>query len=242
MSRVRILIVENEAVIAMNIFDILEDLGYDVLEPATTYVEALDILKRDQPDIAILDIRLSGKKTGIDLARYINEEYELPFIFLTSNSDAATIDEAKKTNPAAFLVKPFVKDELFASIEIALHNYKQQENTIQPLEDNPVIKNALFIKEKGVFHKIMIPEIMVLKSEHVYIRLTIAGGKNFLIRGSFASLAPALSDAFIKVHRSYMINADFLENIGKTSVLIGKFEIPVSQRHREELLSKINIH
>ncbi|HCQ15518.1 MAG TPA: DNA-binding response regulator, partial [Cryomorphaceae bacterium] len=82
MSKVRILIVENEAVIAMNIFDILEDLGYDVLEPATTYVEALDMLKSDQPDLAILDIRLSGTKTGIDLAHHINDEYELPFIFL----------------------------------------------------------------------------------------------------------------------------------------------------------------
>ncbi len=232
MSKVRILIVENEAVIAMNIFDILEDLGYDVLEPATTYVEALDMLKSDQPDLAILDIRLSGTKTGIDLAHHINDEYELPFIFLTSNSDGATIEEAKNTNPAAFLVKPFVKDELFASIEIALHNYKQQENVGHSLDDSPVIKNAIFIKEKGVFHKVLINEIMVLKSEHIYIQLTTSAGRNFLVRGSFASLASTLPDSFIRVHRSYMINTDFLVNIGKSSVLIGELEIPISQRHR----------
>lgn len=127
MSKVKILVVEDEIIIADNICDTLTDLGYETLEPAINFTEAVELIESESPDIAILDIQLSGQKTGIDLARKINEDYNFPFIFLTSNSDTVTLNEAKKLMPPAFLVKPFSKEELYTSIEIALYNFSNKE-------------------------------------------------------------------------------------------------------------------
>ncbi len=116
MNKVKVLIVEDEMVIAMNLVSILEDLGYDVLDPANSYEEAVDALKEEQPDIALLDIQLDGDKDGIDFARYINQYQEIPFIYLTSNADSRTLNQAKETSPSSYLVKPFNQDDLFTSI------------------------------------------------------------------------------------------------------------------------------
>ena len=151
MDKVKILVVEDELIIADNICDALEDLGYEALEPAINYTEAIARIEEEKPDIAILDIQLSGKKTGIDIARKIRESYNFPFIFLTSNSDALTVNQAKEVMPPAYLVKPFSKDEIYTSVEIALHNFSKK---IGEADDNKlIIKDSLFVKDKGFYNK-----------------------------------------------------------------------------------------
>ena len=167
MSKVKVLVVEDEIIIADNICDTLENLGYETTEPAINYTEALELIETENPDIAILDIQLSGKKTGIDLAKKIKEDYNFPFIFLTSNADAATVSEAKKVMPPAYLVKPFTKEELYTSIEIALYNYSEKKGKMNDVD--LIIKDTLFIKEKGVYIKIRFDEILYFKSSHIYI-------------------------------------------------------------------------
>ena len=147
MTKVRILVVEDEILIADNICDTLEDFGYEALEPAINYTEAIETLKEDAPDIAILDINLSGNKTGIDVANVIKEKYNIPFIFLTSNSDHKMVEEVKLVNPNAFLVKPFVKDELYSAIEIAIYNFDKKE--VSSLE-NLFKEFTLFAYNQGI--------------------------------------------------------------------------------------------
>ncbi len=241
MDKVKILIVEDELVIALNMTDILENLGYEVLETAVNYEEAIELLEDEKPDIAILDIQLAGTKTGIDVAQYIQSNRKIPLIFLTSNSGKATIEKAKKVSPSAFLVKPFVAEDLFASIEIAMHNFQDQPRKSKKEESPFFIGDALFVKERNNFHKVKLKDIIYLKSDHVYIEInTISKGK-FNIRGSFNEISENLSKQFFRVHRSYMINLDFLESIKSSSVIIENAEIPLSKSHREELLKIISI-
>ncbi len=101
MTKIKILVVEDEIIIADNICNTIEKLGYQALEPAINYSEALELIETQKPDLAILDIHLSGSKTGIDLAKKIKETYSFPYIFLTSNADKITINEAKKLAPPA---------------------------------------------------------------------------------------------------------------------------------------------
>ncbi len=82
MSKIKIGIVEDEAIIADNLSNTLTQLGYDVAEPATSYAEAITMIETEKPDLLLLDIQLKGKKDGIDLAMKIKEDYHLPFIFL----------------------------------------------------------------------------------------------------------------------------------------------------------------
>ena len=95
MSKTKIGIVEDEVIIADNLSQILEKLGYEVIEPASTYDEGLSMLQNDQPDIVLLDVHLNNKKDGIDLAWKVKDEFDIPFIFLTANADAATVERAK---------------------------------------------------------------------------------------------------------------------------------------------------
>jgi DNA-binding NarL/FixJ family response regulator len=133
MTGLRVLIIEDEPLIAKNIGMYLNNHDYEVSAFAYDVDEAMYQLKRQPPDFAIIDINLEGDKDGIDIAAYINQHAFIPFIFLTSYSDKGTIERAKKTNPSGFIVKPFNEKTLYATIEIALSNHAAQANKHVPV-------------------------------------------------------------------------------------------------------------
>lgn len=239
MGKIKILVVEDEMIIADNICDTLTDLGYVVLGPAINYTEAIAIMEKETPDIAMLDIQLSGRKTGIDIAKKIKETYNFPFIFLTSNTDFATVNEAKKTLPPAYLIKPFTKEELYTSIEIVLYNYSVKVGEAKTNEI--VINNAFFIKEKGVYHKIIFEEIAYLKADHVYLEIKLITGKTYVVRTSLNDIIMKLSSKFIRIHRSYIVNSDFLQQIEVSSLLVNNEKLPIGKKYKEEILEKLSI-
>jgi two-component system, LytTR family, response regulator len=239
-NKVRIVVVEDEIIIADNICDVLTELGYNVAEPAMTYTEALDTIIDFKPDLAIIDIHLSSKKDGIDLAQKIMEEYDFPFIFLTSNSDMHTLDRAKKVSPAAYLIKPFSKEELYTSIEIALSNYKKQLPKI-PATNQAPFKQVLFIKQKHLFVKVRFDDILFLKSDHVYLEVFALKKQRFVVRGSLSDYINKLDDNFIRVHRGYIINLNHIETINQDYIKIEMHQIPIGQNYKEAFLHKINL-
>lgn len=133
MTGIKILIVEDEPLIAKNIGMYLNNNDYEVAGIAYDPDDAFYQLKKQQPDFAILDINLESEKTGIDVADYINRNNFIPFIYLTSYSDKETIEKAKQTNPSGFIVKPFNEKTLYATIEIALSNHAQLANRHVPV-------------------------------------------------------------------------------------------------------------
>lgn len=243
MSKVKILVVEDEIVIADNICDTLEELGYEVLEPAINYTEAVEILQEEQPDLAMLDIQLAGSKDGIDLAWKIKEDFDIPFIFLTSNADPRTVDRTKKLNPPAFLVKPFNGDDLYTSIELALYNHYGEQRPPEDEKDmaQVIIKDALFVKTKNLFQKVRFEDILFIKAEHVYIELNVQNNKKYLIRNSMNAFCERMPEDFFRVHRSYAINMQHLDAINSSYVIVGDEQIPIGKNYREELISKVRI-
>jgi DNA-binding NarL/FixJ family response regulator len=133
MTGIKVLIVEDEPLIAKNIAMYLNNNDYEVSAIAYDPEEALFQLKKHGPDLAILDINLESDKDGIHIAELINRHHFIPFIYLTSYSDKDTIERAKKTNPSGFIVKPFNEKTLYASIEIALSNHAAQANKHVPV-------------------------------------------------------------------------------------------------------------
>ena len=104
---INILIVEDNVLIADDMQMILEDMGYNVLANVTSYEKAVEVLKNESIDLALLDIQLATEKSGIDIGRYIRENLDIPFVFVTSNSDVETVNNAKNVKPNGYLVKPF---------------------------------------------------------------------------------------------------------------------------------------
>jgi len=124
----RILIVEDEVLIAEDIRISLNELGYDISDICYDSENAMDSIYKSRPDMVILDINIRGSKNGIEIAEIINEKYQIPFIFLTSLSDRDTLEKAKKTRPKGYLTKPFKDKDLLTTIEMAIYNHSQEMN------------------------------------------------------------------------------------------------------------------
>ena len=124
----KILIVEDEYIVAGDIRITLENNGYNVCGIAFSVDEALEIIASEKPCLIVLDIYLQGERTGIDLALLLNE-MNLPFIYLSANSSAQVLQAAKATNPYGFLVKPFREKDLLVTLDIAQyrHHYDQHQ-------------------------------------------------------------------------------------------------------------------
>ena len=238
MSKVKILVVEDEVIIADNLCFTLESLGYQVGEPAASYYEAVEMLEEETPDFAIIDIQLSSKKTGIDLARHIQDKYDFPFVFLTSNSDKLTFDEAKLVEPSAFLVKPYGKEEIYNAIELALYNFsKKKESHID--KENIILDDSLFVKHKQCFVRIEFKEIQYIQSDSVYLDIYMINGKKYTVRGSLNEYISRLNKHFVRCHRSYIINTLHLEKINHITATVHGEDIPIGKKYREELLAGV---
>ena len=241
MSKLKIGIVEDEVIIADHIAEILVKLGYDVAEPAASYAEAVQMIDDEKPDLLLIDIQLRGKRDGIELAAKINENYHIPFIFLTANADASTIDRAKKVNPSSYLIKPFTRDDLYASIEVCLHNASSTKSEKTEANSSYIISNALFIKDGQHFNKVKIADILYLESEHVYVNVHTAA-KAFLVRTSLQDYLENFDSInFIRIHRSYVINLDHIQSVSSEYVIINGVTLPVGKSFRNNLLARLNL-
>ncbi len=239
MKNVKVLIVEDEMIIADTIVDAIEDFGFEALEPAVTYSEALERIEEESPSIGIFDIQLSGKKSGIDLAKVVNEKYKFPFIFLTSNSDKMTLEDVKKVHPASFLVKPFNNEELYASIDIALYSYSQQKSkTVNAL--NSVLNDSIFLKQKEGFSRVDYDDILFVKSDNVYLDFYLKSGKRMTVRGTISEYVNKLPECFLNTHRSYIINVNHLQSLSGNSITIQGQELPINKQSKELILNIVN--
>lgn len=141
MIEVKVLIVEDEPLIAEDIASSLKNNDFTVTAVVYSKDDALEELKNNMPDLVILDINLNGGEEGIEIASIINEKYLLPFVFLTSYSDKSTLLHAKNTHPAGYIVKPFSDSGLYATLEIAIYNHAQK-NKLQFPDLSPDLINS----------------------------------------------------------------------------------------------------
>jgi len=127
MDKSRILIVEDERITSDHLRRLLKRLGYDVVGIAGNGTEALERLKNLHPDLLLVDIGLPGDLDGVQIAQQTREDRDIPVVFLTAFSDTDTIRRARISEPYGFIVKPFVEEELHATIEIALQQHTDRK-------------------------------------------------------------------------------------------------------------------
>ena len=153
MKKARILIVEDEAIVAEDLENLIIDFGYEMVGSVVGADDAIQQAIEHKPDLILMDIVLKGNKNGIDAANEIKDTLKIPIIFLTAYSDLKLIEEAKNTEPYAFIVKPFQDKQVIASIEMALSRSQiekklfQSEEIYHTLIDN--IQDGLFLIQDG---------------------------------------------------------------------------------------------
>jgi len=138
----RILVVEDEAVVAMDLEAAIRGMGYEVTH-VFSGEEALEEAAKAAPDVVLMDITLSGELDGIETADRLRSQYLVPIVFLTGDPDPKTLERAKKTEPMAYLLKPFRERELHSAIEIALYRRETERKLRQSKDFYKVILEAL---------------------------------------------------------------------------------------------------
>lgn len=121
MPRIKILIVEDESIVALDIRSALRKLNYEVTDMVTSYEQAIQSVKNNCPDIALLDINLQNSKDGIAIAKKLQKMMDISVVYLTAFSDDDTLQRAVKTNPLGYILKPFTRAELKSSLILAIH-------------------------------------------------------------------------------------------------------------------------
>ncbi len=159
MAKARILVVEDERIVALHLQQRLQTLGYDVSTPVASGEQALASVCSDQPDLVLMDIHIEGSMDGIETADAISRRYHTPVIYLTAYSEQATLERARATKPYGYLVKPFSERELHATIQMALERRnadlavrESEERLLLALEAAEMASWELDAATKSVLH------------------------------------------------------------------------------------------
>lgn len=244
-KRVRILIVEDEFITLDLLRTYVEDIGYEVSGDAMRAAEAIEILEQRDTDIVLLDINIKGNQNGIWIAEQICKKYHIPFIFITAYNDPHTIQNATKTHPSGYLIKPFSKDDIFAAIEVALQNYA---HTYSPSVTAPQIGEvatalridpAIFIKDGLTFKKINIGDICYVESCKNYLELHLSNQK-LVVRATLQKFYDMLpKNDFVQIHRSFIVNIRFIDTIRLDRIYIGTSNLPLSKNYKDDFYAKL---
>lgn len=250
-SRVNILVVEDEILLAEDIKLRLTKLGYHVSGLAASVEEAEKLLSNIVDiDLVIIDIVLKGERDGIDLAEIINAKFKKPFIFLTSHADRALVDRAKKQHPYAYMLKPFTDREISINMEMALANFsdnKTDDGVDRRSEgfakdDNRVLKinDSLFLKKDNHFERVNLNSISLLEANNNYTTIYTESDK-FIYSTVLKKMEEKLPSAgFLRVHRSYVINVNSVSGFEGNMLFIGEKKIPVSKQYRDLVFNLFN--
>lgn len=246
---IKILIVEDNVIIADDMQSMLEEIGYEIVDNVIVYEQAVEVLKNNHVDLVLIDIILASDKTGIDLGKHIREVYNIPFIFVTSNSDRATVENAKTVKPDGYLVKPFEQQDLYTSIEIALSNfnYARKENSKEIIGNegdtftsNSVLKDSIFVKKQHLYYRIQFGDIQFIKADNVYLEVNTVD-KKFLVRSPLKDYLEKLpKNKFYRAHKSYIVNVDHIDAINSKDIVINNNLIPISKDFKEFIISSMN--
>lgn len=223
-TKIDIGIIENDFIIQETLELLLQEIGHNVVFIACNEKDAIFLLKEKSVKLVLLDIGLSKEYGGIDVARFVRENLKIPFIFITGNSDKTTLSKAKETNPDAYLLKPFRKEDIFIAIEVAMQNFiDRKENTAQ---------EVLFVKDGTEKKKIVVDDILFIESSHVYVSVVLKDQK-LLVREALTDFHSKLpQDQFVKVHRGYIINLKKISRTDTGHLYIGDYTIPISKNYR----------
>lgn len=249
-ASIKVLVVEDEIITARDIAYRIGQMGYEVIGTAATAQKALELLEA-HPDtaIALLDIILKGDMDGIELARIINKKHGIPFLFLTSHSQAYLVDRARSVKPHAYLLKPFNDRQVHVAMVLALTNFSANQyaddqptgqETISDQEDVLQIKDSLFLRKDHHFKRVRLNDILFLEADNNYTTIMTVS-QSFIysiVLKKVESRLPAQS--FMRVHRSYVVNIDCVSGFEGNLLYIGNNKIPVSNSYRDKVFKLFN--
>lgn len=235
----RVVVAEDEAIVRKDIEDILTAQGHTVVGRTARGEEVLELCLEHRPDVVLMDILLQGTTTGIDAAHGLRELIDLPVIFLTANTDDATLSKARVAMPYGYVAKPFKPVDLLATIEVAVHNHTQDLRA--RLERDQLLgmlagdnDNAmLFVKNNGRMVGVRTQDIHYVEALKDYVGIHVEG-KRYVVHSTMNDIERRLpAGRFMRVHRSFIVRLDRIKAIEHADLVLEKNDqvIPIGNMY-----------
>lgn len=217
MNDFKILIIEDEVLIAEDLSDLLRSFDIQEIDMAHDKNSSIKKIEEFNPDLILLDVRMEGELTGIEIAEIINEKYKIPFIFITAHSDVEMMKNILKTIPVGYITKPVKKADLFANVVLISERLKTKKEKQIMLKDGT--KNVL----------LDLKDILYIESDGNYIEI-YSINKKYALRQNMESIMSQLDDhQFFRVHRSYIVNLKKINSYTRKDLIISGVVIPISK-------------
>ena len=252
-TRVQILVIEDEAVLALDLTDLLEAEGYAVVGTAASGPQALELFRQHRVDLLLCDIRLQGPWDGIETARRLVAERPVPLIYLTALADRATLTRALPTAPAAYLAKPVSVAGLRAAIEVALLGGKppgdaalppsaERNGDASPREAIMRLDQHIFLKHNYRFVRLALADIVLLEADNTVTTLVTTGPRYSLRLSLTAALERLSYPPLVRVHRSFAINLKHVSAFSETEATLHDLTVPLGRQYKAEFLRQFQQH
>lgn len=223
-KQINVIIAEDNKQYARLLKDIVTSLEYNVIGVFHNKLDTLNGLKRLHPDIVLLDMKMDTKFTGAEIGEFISRSLNIPFIYITSYSEKKIVEKALKTKPKGYFLKPFNRKEIGIGIELAINAHRA------------TLKEKYFsFNSTNANLKIPESDILFLKSDNNYVEIHTIKQK-YLIRSTLKSVGEKLSsNVFLQIHRSYIVNVNFVLKYKSNNIYIENEIIPVSRKYHENV-------
>lgn len=228
MKNIAILIVEDEQIIAENLRFILNDYGYSNVDIAIDASDAEALFKTNNYKLVLMDINL-GKDSivdGVDLIKLLLKNYDFRFIYVTANTDDKTIQKAKVTNPAGYVLKPFINTSIYVNVEMAINHILENDFYVHP--------------DKGLKYKIPLKEITYIKSDGAYINIHTEYDE-FFARKSISEFNDQFPEYFIRIHKSTLVNKIYIDGYTSKHVIIKNTTLPIGRNYKNSFLESFKL-
>ena len=249
MSKINVLVVEDESIVAKDIQQSLKKLGYNVLGICSTGEDAVKSAQDLSPNIVLMDIMLKGEMNGIEAAALIRKSNNIPVIFLTAYADESTLDKAKVSEPFGYIIKPFKEIDLHTSIEMAIYkhekesNLQKERNFLYSIVENKEFKDILFVKSNSKLVKVKTHDIFFVEALKDYVVVNTKTTR-YTLHSTMKDIESKLpSSDFIRVHRSFIVRLDKVVAIEQPNLILedDKKVIPIGGSYKEGLTKRLNL-
>lgn len=244
MTNVKIYLVEDDPIVALDIERMLNEIGYLLVGTSDNANEAIKNIAKMDVDLVLMDINIKGRMNGIEVAKKV-VEMEIPVIFLTGLEEPQVFQAAREVSSFGYLVKPVSRFTLQSNIDVALSSASNRiplANSVSIVEEQKKLNDTFFFKSGDKYIKVRTSDILVVEANGNY-SIIYTSKRKFAIKTPLKEMKLKLSSLlFVQVHRSCIVQLTEIESINITdmTISVNNREISIGKSYKAALLQKLN--
>ncbi|MFN5985128.1 MAG: LytR/AlgR family response regulator transcription factor [Fluviicola sp.] len=223
-ENIRILIVDDEVLIAETLKDYLQKLGFKQIKMTHSKKETFELLSFWKPHVALLDIRMEELYDGLEIGEQFKSDYKIPFMYVTAHSDMEMTQRILKSKPDGYITKPIRINELMINLGMVIQRFQE-------------VQNEILIEFKNGYdtERIHLSELLYIKAEGNYVEIFLVNRKVVVRNTLEAILQEINNELIVRIHRSFAVNVQKVKKRSTIEIDLGEIQLPISRSYSQVL-------